>query len=239
MASLLPLICPCALNIINPALASHLRDLSHLDNDFDFNRKRQGMFAGGSFEEVVLSVKTSSSSMPSLASMMEEGAGQADSPSQSDSASSLHSDGWGPLLTGIMIMPTGTGKGRMIQLADVGNISTNTANDKTTLTIKSKRNDLLFEGFSDSALAGANASEILRRACVYGQQRILNNTPDASKSTSSTSVVESMNVVQKNVYFAKREMEVNEKRKKAQERKERFMKESGGLKYTAIAMSKM
>lgn len=210
-----------------------------MDNDFDFNRKRQGMFAGGSFEEVVLSVKTSSSSMPSLASMMEEGAGQADSPSQSDSASSLHSDGWGPLLTGIMIMPTGTGKGRMIQLADVGNISTNTANDKTTLTIKSKRNDLLFEGFSDSALAGANASEILRRACVYGQQRILNNTPDASKSTSSTSVVESMNVVQKNVYFAKREMEVNEKRKKAQERKERFMKESGGLKYTAIAMSKM
>ena len=169
----------------------------------------------------------------------DDGEGGSSSSSSSSSSAGPVNDGWGPLFTGVVILPNGTGKGRCIQLGDVGNVTCKATDGVTTITIKSKKNDLLFEGHSSSPAGGReNVSEVLRRAIVYGQQRILNGTP-AEKAGSSTSSTGSMNVLEKNLYFAKKEKEVTAKRKAAQARKEKFMKDSGGLKYTAIAMAKM
>merc|ERR1712146_203146 len=41
----------------------------------------------------------------------------------------------------------------------------------------------------------------------------------------------------KEIYFQKRQMEIADRKKESQARKEQYMKESGGLKYTALAMA--
>ena len=41
----------------------------------------------------------------------------------------------------------------------------------------------------------------------------------------------------KEIYFQKRQMEIADRKKEAQARKEKYMKEAGGLKYTALAMA--
>jgi hypothetical protein len=39
------------------------------------------------------------------------------------------------------------------------------------------------------------------------------------------------------IYFQKRQLEMQSRRKEAEELKAKYMKEAGGLKYTAIAMA--
>ena len=112
-----------------------------------------------------------------------------------------------------------------------------TASGRTSLLIRGRTNDLLFQGHTDALSGGGeNYAEVVRRAVAFGQQRLLAGKPEAE---SSTSVVGGMNAVEKGLYFSKREREIEAKRKKAQERKQKFMRDSGGLKYTAIAMANM
>ncbi|GMI26975.1 hypothetical protein TeGR_g12673 [Tetraparma gracilis] len=227
MSAFLPLLCPCLLPFLHPRLAAHLSDLRSLDDDVPFHRRRQGMFAGGSTEEVTLTIKTDKG--PSLAALLGDESGAPPSEHKSD--------GLGPLLTALVVLPVGTGKGKAIQLLDIGNVKLETASGRTSLLIRGRTNDLLFQGHTDALSGGGeNYAEVVRRAVAFGQQRLLAGKPEAE---SSTSVVGGMNAVEKGLYFSKREREIEAKRKKAQERKQKFMRDSGGLKYTAIAMANM
>ena len=65
-------------------------------------------------------------------------------------------------------------------------------------------------------------------------------TVAASKNKSNVPQGEGLKAdLEKQMYYQKREMELQTRKKAATARKEKFMKESGGLKYTALAMSKM
>eukprot|EP00621_Florenciella_sp_RCC1693_P012768 CAMPEP_0182537244 /NCGR_PEP_ID=MMETSP1323-20130603/21584_1 /TAXON_ID=236787 /ORGANISM="Florenciella parvula, Strain RCC1693" /LENGTH=49 /DNA_ID=CAMNT_0024747593 /DNA_START=1 /DNA_END=150 /DNA_ORIENTATION=- len=46
-----------------------------------------------------------------------------------------------------------------------------------------------------------------------------------------------MERTKKQAYFMERDIELTQKRRAAEKRKEKFMKDSGGLKYTALAMA--
>ena len=138
---------------------------------------------------------------------------------------------WCPTLTGLNILPKSTGKGRVINLSDIGTIKS----DGNAIIIKSKSNDLLFHGFEDGSTSGLYCS-LLESVVNYSMSN--NPVVRVEEGKSNDDSLENKNALQKQVYFAKKEIEIKAKRKKAQERKDKFMKEAGGLKYTAIAMSR-
>ena len=84
--------------------------------------------------------------------------------------------------------------------------------------------------FSEMADVLANLMEKKKNTTDKSDQSVVEK-----KQTMSQSMKEK---AEKQLYFAKREKELKEKSAKAKARKDKFMKESGGLKYTAIAMAK-
>ena len=122
-----------------------------------------------------------------------------------------------------------------INIIDIKNISLNDG----SFRIFGKTGDLLLDcdtsSSSDKSYFG-DLSDVL--------SNLMNCT--ASRSSKDESVVDKKNSIssdmkakaEKQLYFAKKEQEMRAKAKKAKARKDQFIKEAGGLKYTAIAMAK-
>ncbi len=240
---MLHVLCPCFLSVIDPSLSQHLSDLSSLTSTgINFNRLRQGMFHKGQTEETTVTFSTTKSDVTASAAFdsMLRDTGDNDEEEEglpSTSQDKPRGDGWGPLLTSVNVLPKTTGKGKCIQLADITSVTVKTVSGNNTIVIKGKNGDLLFEGWSGDRIGTEWAVDVMRRCIVHGQERIKGKISAKPTSASRDEGREKMNVVEKSVYFAKREMELAKKKKEATARKEKYLKSAGGLKYTALAMA--
>ena len=171
------------------------------------------------------------------------------------------------LVSGINVLPVSSGKGRRIILADMGEITTSKIKNGSNnqLVIKGTNgSDILLEAYSCSpGQLESCGQKIYSSICLndgsideddYDRHedvtltlnRILNissNDPlTVAASKNKTNVPQGEGIkadLEKQMYYQKRELELQTRKKAATARKEKFMKESGGLKYTALAMSKM
>mmetsp|Transcript_72924 Transcript_72924/g.207775 ORF Transcript_72924/g.207775 Transcript_72924/m.207775 type:complete len:202 (+) Transcript_72924:189-794(+) len=118
-----------------------------------------------------------------------------------------------------------------IDLKDVREVKTK---EELGVTITSLNGDLLLElTCEDLATRGdlvEGLSELLRdtRKNVGGGEN-----PETAPTKGKTV----MERTKKQAYFMERDIELTQKRRAAEKRKEKFMKDSGGLKYTALAMA--
>ena len=63
---------------------------------------------------------------------------------------------WGPRVTGVNVLPRSTGKGRVINVSDVGEVRV----EGNQIVIRGKGGDLLFHGVSDTGTAPGTCDEI-------------------------------------------------------------------------------
>jgi len=99
-----------------------------------------------------------------------------------------------------------------------------------TLKVMGQGGDLLFQGNKDDREDDLDV-EVLKCVIGYARDNPVSEEEEESKPRFK-------NAVEKQVYFGKREMEMKAREKKAKERKAKFVKDAGGMKYTAIAMAK-
>ncbi|GMH67854.1 hypothetical protein TL16_g04788 [Triparma laevis f. inornata] len=174
MDAMLPLLCPCLLQILNPSLHTQKTTLQTLTTSpLSFQRKRQGVFTSGTYENVSITFQ-------------------------------IVSGTWCGVLIGINVLPKSTGKGRVINISDIGSIIA----EGNSIVIKGKSNDLLFHGFSEGDAAGITCSQI--KSCI--DYSIKNNPENVETSLKQENSLENKSALQKQVYFAKKEMELTAKR---------------------------
>ncbi|GMH57398.1 hypothetical protein TrRE_jg5970 [Triparma retinervis] len=135
---------------------------------------------------------------------------------------------WGPVVDSVLILPKESGKGRNLLIRDIHGVQWS----DNTIKIMGQGGDLLFQGNKDDSTP-PSAVGVLKDVITYAR-----DNPREKKDASKLPEPRFSNVVEKTAYFGKREMEMKAREKKAKERKAKYVKEAGGLKYTALAMAK-
>ncbi|GMI36256.1 hypothetical protein TrCOL_g11468 [Triparma columacea] len=134
---------------------------------------------------------------------------------------------WGPTIDSVLILPKSSGKGRSLLIRDIHGVQWS----DPTIKIMGQGGDLLFQGNKDDGASSEDVTK-LKTAIEYTRDN------PAPSITDGTPEPRFKNVVEKTAYFGKRELEMKQREKKAKERKAKYVKEAGGLKYTALAMAK-
>lgn len=110
----------------------------------------------------------------------------------------------------------------------IGNIKSVDAKAPLSFTITSKAGDLLLE-----AEAGDEDVQLL---WIKALRETLNgDTKGASNPLGKPASMKDR--AAKQIYFSKKSVELTEKRKAADQRKAKYLKDAGGLQYTALAMA--
>ena len=151
-------------------------------------------------------------------------------------------------------MPEGTGKGgRRVLLGDVGGVK---KEGDMLIVLGRNGSDVLFEGRYDDGTDGKGKAPVsrvgkeeegdaespipvLHRCLTYILKKGIPAETLQENEEAKGAIQQLQDKATKASYFAKREQEMKEKAKAASERKSKYLKESGGMKYTALAMTKM
>ena len=169
------------LNVIDPGLSAHLRSVRNLTSS-SLNFQRKRQ---GMFTSGTFeSVSISFTTAPSE---------------------------WGPRMTGVNVLPRATGKGRVINLSDVGEVLVEGGGRQ--VVIRGKGGDLLFHGVCETSTPPGTCDEI-KAVVDYEVKGLLKGDAGREEARGRQESLEEKSALEKKVYFAKREVEMMAKRKK-------------------------
>lgn len=114
-------------------------------------------------------------------------------------------------MTGVNVLPRATGKGRVINLSDVGEVLVEGGGRQ--VVIRGKGGDLLFHGVCETSTPPGTCDEI-KAVVDYEVKGLLKGDAGREEARGRQESLEEKSALEKKVYFAKREVEMMAKRKK-------------------------